>query len=135
MKILGNPVCTPFDPARMQGKPGEKGDPGPKGDQGLQGAPGVPGEDGYTPQKGVDYFTEADKQEVAAEVLAQLPENEDTVNVIVEALPKVSAVNFTDFESGSFTETVDGATVTHTVFLDSQGRPTQIDDIAITWGN
>lgn len=32
------------------------------------------GTDGYTPEKGVDYFTQADKQEMVADVLAALPE-------------------------------------------------------------
>ena len=57
---------------------------------------GEPGKDGYTPQKGVDYFdgengkdgqngkdgedyilTEADKQEIASLVLAELPDSEE----------------------------------------------------------
>lgn len=40
---------------------------GPKGDPGKDGAPGA---DGRTPQKGVDYFTENDKQEMVDEVLS-----------------------------------------------------------------
>ena len=59
------------------GKPsrGEKGDPGAagaKGDQGEQGprgetgATGAEGPAGKTPVKGTDYFTEADKQEIAS---------------------------------------------------------------------
>ena len=65
----------------------------------IQGEPGEKGKDGYTPQKGVDYFdgkdgqdgkdgkdgengkdyvlTEADKQEIASLVLAELPDSED----------------------------------------------------------
>lgn len=39
--------------------------PGPAGPQGEQG---VQGEDGYTPQKGIDYWTEEDKQEIIDEV-------------------------------------------------------------------
>ena len=51
---------------------------------------GEPGKDGYTPQKGVDYFdgkdgvdgkdyvlTEADKQEIVNLVLQALPNSED----------------------------------------------------------
>lgn len=41
-----------------QGKPG---DSGPDGKQGVQG---VPGNDGHTPVKGVDYWTDADKQAI-----------------------------------------------------------------------
>ena len=40
---------------------GEKGEPGEKGD---------PGEPGYTPVKGTDYWTEADKAEIVEDVLA-----------------------------------------------------------------
>lgn len=49
-----------------QGLKGDKGDKGDTGEQGIQGVQGIQGEkgdkgdDGYTPQKGVDYFTEED---------------------------------------------------------------------------
>ena len=111
MKIYGNPVCTPYDPARIQEMKGEKGDPGPQGERGPEG---------YTPQKGVDYYTEAEREEMAKEVLNRLP--------------VVSAVDLSNYEKGSFTETVNGEQVTHTVFFDASGRPTQIDGIVITWG-
>lgn len=55
---------------------GEKGEPGPKGDrgeQGLRGPSGADGADGYTPVKGTDYFTEADKAEMVNAVIAALP--------------------------------------------------------------
>lgn len=63
-----------------QGKPGEKGETGaagaigpegpqgPKGEQGPQGEPGATGPQGpagHTPVKGTDYFTDADKSEIA----------------------------------------------------------------------
>ncbi len=41
--------------------------------QGQQGEPGDNGEDGYTPVRGEDYWTEADKQEIVADVIAALP--------------------------------------------------------------
>ena len=53
-----------------QGPKGDKGEPGEQGAAGKDGTDGAPGKDGYTPQKGVDYFTEADKTEMVAEVLA-----------------------------------------------------------------
>lgn len=40
---------------------------------GEPGAQGEPGEDGYTPVKGTDYWTEADKTEIVNDVLAALP--------------------------------------------------------------
>lgn len=38
---------------------------------------GEPGTDGYTPVKGVDYFTEADKEELVASVMAALPNGDE----------------------------------------------------------
>ena len=43
------------------------------GNQGPQGEPGPAGPAGYTPQKGVDYWTESDKTEIINSVLAALP--------------------------------------------------------------
>lgn len=56
-----------------------------------------------------------------------------TVQEVLEEMPTVTAMDFSNFENGSFTETVDGVTVTHTVTFDTQGRPSKIDNIAITW--
>ena len=51
-----------------QGDQGIQGIQGVPGEQGPQGAQGVPGNDGYTPQRGIDYWTEEDKQEILNEV-------------------------------------------------------------------
>lgn len=63
-----------------QGSKGEKGDTGAIGPQGIQGEKGDTGavgpqgetgergSDGYTPQRGIDYWTEADKTEIKAYV-------------------------------------------------------------------
>lgn len=56
-----------------RGLKGDKGDPGvqgiqgpqgPQGERGLQGVQGEQGEPGYTPKKGIDYFTEEDLAEL-----------------------------------------------------------------------
>ena len=75
----------------LQGAKGDKGEPGAKGEQGEQGPAGPvgadgavgpqgpqgePGTPGKTPVKGVDYWTEADKQEIISEVLKQVPSEE-----------------------------------------------------------
>lgn len=52
---------------------GAKGETGPQGPKGNNGADGHPGADGYTPVKGKDYFTEADKNELVNAVLTALP--------------------------------------------------------------
>lgn len=45
---------------------GDKGDQGEKGDTGEKGEPG---QDGYTPVKGVDYYTEEEKEQFKTELL------------------------------------------------------------------
>ena len=57
----------------VDGKDGAPGPQGPQGPQGIQGETGPAGTDGYTPVKGMDYFTEADKTELVNAVLAALP--------------------------------------------------------------
>jgi hypothetical protein len=47
---------------------GEKGDTGQAGKDGTNGINGSNGKDGYTPVKGTDYWTEADKKEIITEV-------------------------------------------------------------------
>ena len=47
------------------------------GSKGADGAPGAPGEDGYTPVKGIDYWTDTDKTEMVNAVLAALPAAEE----------------------------------------------------------
>lgn len=68
----------------IQGEKGEKGDPGAqgiqgeKGDKGLDGAPGAKGEKGDKGDPGSDYvLTDADKSEIAALVLAQIPDGDE----------------------------------------------------------
>ena len=47
----------------------------------------------------------------------------------------VSQIDFTNFEQGSYTEIVNGETITHLVTFDGQGRPIAIDGVAIVWGS
>ena len=60
-------------PQGAPGDKGEKGDPGEKGPQGETGPAGPAGQDGHTPVKGTDYWTKADQQAIAAELLAGNP--------------------------------------------------------------
>lgn len=60
-------------PQGEQGIPGQDGAPGKDGTNGQDGAPGKDGQDGYTPVKGMDYWTEQDKTEIVNEVIAALP--------------------------------------------------------------
>jgi hypothetical protein len=56
-----------------QGDPGIQGQQGPAGQDGRDGKDGADGKDGYTPVKGKDYYTEADKTEMVNAVVAALP--------------------------------------------------------------
>ena len=46
---------------------------------------------------------------------------------------KVTDIDFTNFSSGSFTEVVDGKTITHTVTFDESGNPKTIDGTSLTF--
>ena len=47
-----------------------KGQDGEPGKDGAVGPQGPQGKDGYTPKKGIDYFTEEDIQEIVNQVIA-----------------------------------------------------------------
>lgn len=74
-----------------KGDKGEQGAQGPQGPQGLRGVQGVKGDtgaagkdgaDGYTPVKGKDYYTDADKAEMVNDVISALPKyNGEVVSV------------------------------------------------------
>lgn len=53
-----------------KGETGAPGEQGPKGETGLTGPQGPQGPEGKTPVKGTDYFTQADKQEIAEDAAA-----------------------------------------------------------------
>ncbi len=63
---------TPEQLARLKGEKGDPGEPGAKGEQGEKGDPGAKGDKGdpgtNTPQKGVDYFTEEDINEIVGRI-------------------------------------------------------------------
>jgi hypothetical protein len=75
----------PQGPKGDTGEKGEKGEPftyddftaeqlaSLKGEKGDAGEDGQNGSDGKTPVKGVDYYTEADKQELITEIALKLP--------------------------------------------------------------
>lgn len=70
----GEPGGTgPAGPAGPQGPKGDKGDPGSPGANGKDGTDGKDGADGYTPVKGKDYWTDADKAEMVNATIAALP--------------------------------------------------------------
>lgn len=56
---------------------GEKGDQGDQGIQGPKGDKGDKGDSGYTPIRGTDYWTSADKADIVSDVLAALPDGDE----------------------------------------------------------
>ncbi len=82
------------------GSKGEQGPTGPQGPQGEAGTDGADGKDGYTPVKGTDYFTEADKTEIVNDITKKL--NTDTVPDYWEEhlSEKISAINTLQSKGG-----------------------------------
>ena len=73
--------------------------PGPQGPEGPRGPQGEPGRDGHTPVKGTDYWTETDKAEIVADVIAAIPGGGGG-----SGLPEVTAA-----DNGKFLRVVEGA--------------------------
>ena len=62
------PLQGPVGPQGPKGDTGDIGPQGPKGDTGDPGPQGPAGADGYTPVRGTDYWTEADKQSIGESI-------------------------------------------------------------------
>ena len=94
------------------GEQGVQGIQGPKGDKGQQGEQGPKGDDGYTPVKGIDYFTEKEKTEMlnglATEEFvtqkiaeAQLNNDDNPVDLSAYALKSELPINISQLENDS----------------------------------
>ncbi len=59
-------IDTGVNGAGYRGERGEKGDKGDRGERGEKGDRGEKGESGHSPARGIDYWTEADKSEISA---------------------------------------------------------------------
>ncbi len=96
--------------ANLKGEKGDKGEQGIQGEKGDKGDTGSAGPAGYTPVKGTDYFTPADKAEVA-EQAAEMVEIPDTY-VVQETAPEDTSVMWvdpTDDSDDGFQEAVNAA--------------------------
>lgn len=83
----------------VQGPKGDKGDTGERGPEGLQGPAGT---DGYTPIKGVDYFTDTDKDELVADVETIMSNKGYQTEAQVNALITTALGNIGVAEEGSY---------------------------------
>ena len=110
MKIYGNTVGTTLPKPNLDQTDPNKGDfifgdrDKFRGPQGEPGPAGLAGKDG------------------------------PTVDEVLEAMPKLTGLDLSDFENGSFAEIIDGLAYHHAVSFDAEGRPVKIDGIDITWG-
>lgn len=78
------------------------------------------GKDGKTPVKGVDYFTEEDKEELAADAFGGT----------------IKEIDLSNFDNGSISEILsDGTENIYPVAFDESRRPISIGGLAITWGD
>lgn len=68
----GSNVVEFSDGKTLTVKNGKTGAAGKDGSDGLPGTNGAPGQDGYTPVRGVDYYTEADKSEFSEYIATEL---------------------------------------------------------------
>lgn len=124
-KIIGATVGTPTSPAKMEKelkpvKTVNGKEPDENGNVEVEGAGGkgaVTSVNGVLPDENGNVQIETGV----------------TADEVLEVLPKVSAIDFSNFANGSFAETADGETITHSVTFDESGRPVTIDGISITW--
>ena len=66
-----------FDELTDEQKASLKGDKGDQGEQGIQGEKGDKGDSGYTPLKGIDYYTEADIAELIKQIAVPVDQEFD----------------------------------------------------------
>ena len=126
-KVIENIKLTPGPKGDTgeQGPKGDTGEQGPKGDTGEQGPkgdtgdPGVNGNDGVSPVRGVDYWTEADKQEIINAVLVALGGSvtKPTLTVDANGNATISGTTFTVDANGN-------VTVGGTITVDANGNAT-----------
>ena len=124
----------------LQGAKGDKGDPGeqgPKGETGSTGPQGPRGPAGKTPVKGTDYFTQADKQEIAEDAAALVDLSGKQNKITASGMLKgdgaggvTAATPGTDYLTEALVTSVNGATgeVKSTFYV----TVTQGDDDSVT---
>lgn len=90
---LYNQVKQDLDEGKLKGEKGDKGD---KGDVGPMGPTGPKGDPGYTPQKGVDYWTTEEVDAVTADAVGKA---EEAANAVVSDLQQELAETKTALET------------------------------------
>jgi hypothetical protein len=67
-----------------KGERGERGASGPRGVPGRDGRDGKDGADGFTPVKGKDYFTQAEKEALYATTIARIKAPQDGKDAVID---------------------------------------------------
>lgn len=91
---LKQEIETKLKNGEFKGEKGDKGDRGEQGVQGVQGEKGEKGdqgEKGDTPQKGVDYYTKIEKQELIDEIEKQVQDDIDRLEAASAASAESAA--------------------------------------------
>ena len=102
-------------PVNLKGPQGETGPTGPQGETGPQGPTGATGPQGpqgpagKTPVKGTDYFTQADKQEIAEDAAALVEAPVTSVNGRTGAVTVREVPSVTTSDNGKFLRVENGA--------------------------
>lgn len=86
------------------GPEGPQGVPGATGPQGATGPKGADGKDGYTPVRGIDYWTEADRAAIVAEVIDSVKIEMPEAHVIHGDVDSNNTITiFGELEKGTYT--------------------------------
>ena len=125
------------------GPTGPQGIQGPQGDRGPQGIQGPAGKDGRTPERGIDYWTEADKAEIVEEVLENIPEGgggtggggADLLNKNGIIKQSVLPAGFPYSNSETLIERTDTSALTlgGTIQISYIRKPSVGDNCVVTW--
>lgn len=84
---LSNGVTATFTIQNgSKGSTGATGPQGPEGPEGPQGPTGPAGDDGYTPQRGIDYWTPKDQAQMQSDAQAYYDEITGDVNEALDAV-------------------------------------------------
>lgn len=125
--VPSSPNLPVADPANVRGPAGAPGADGSPGADGAKGDKGDKGDPGYTPQKGVDYWTEEEQAEIKEE--------------LEQALTPPALTGFSVSEGADTTTVVnsyaDGSSENIIIRFDDHGKPVSItiDGVVIpgTW--
>ena len=92
-----------------KGDKGDKGDKGETGEQGIQGIQGEKGADGYTPQRGVDYWTSDDISTIESYIDSKLGDISTALDEIIALQDYYTGATFDELHEYA-TDVAEGGT-------------------------